>query len=91
MLGVTNISIEKNKTGTARSCYFLYRIRRALWPRATFNLRRAACRNIAFIINAYVMGCARYIHRARAKQHDARNRRLLQMGKICLRHPLGIL
>ena len=91
MLGVTNISIEKNKAGTAHRCYFLYRIRWPLWPRTAFNLCRATRRYTAFIVNTHAMGCTGHIYRTGVKQHDARNRRLLQMGKICLRHQMGLL
>ena len=80
MLVPTNISIEKNKAGTACRCYFLYGIGWPLRARTAFNLRRATCRHFAFIANPYVVGCPCHIHRARAKQHDACNRRLLQMG-----------
>ena len=72
-----NIIIEKNTPYTAYRYSFLHCFRWPIWVGAAVNLCRATWRYIVTIAYAITLGCARYLHRARTKQHDARYRWLL--------------
>ena len=69
--------IEKDKTDTADSCYFLYRVRWSVRAGALALLCGPACGYFVVADNPVIMGCARNFCGAGTKQHDAGNRRLL--------------